>query len=151
MGSARLQVLPPSSDSEHIREKCSRQRVIPLMVRGFLSLDVLANRLFILARCGHVVASCPEALPDEVPPPSPDAPRDVDGTLPLYESNHLGHHTLGRNRHKHVYMVRQQMPFLNTAFLLTSQFVEHLPKFPPQLAMQNLPLWTGGLSRGPAA
>ncbi len=46
---------------------------------------------------------------------------------------------LGRNRHKHVYMVRQQMPFLNTAFLLTSQFVEHLPQFPPQLAIQNLP------------
>jgi hypothetical protein len=63
----------------------------------------------------------------------------VDRALPLDEPDHLQHRILRRYRNQHVHVVRQQMPFLDPAFLLPGQLPDDLPQLPSQLPIQRLP------------
>src|SRR5439155_27141426 len=43
------------------------------------------------------------------------------------------------NRHAHVHLVRQEMPFENLALLLPSQGMKNLPELTPHFPKQDLP------------
>ena len=48
------------------------------------------------------------------------------------------HRILGWNRDHHVYVVAQQVPFFDPAFLLLGQFPEHLAQVLAELPVQHL-------------
>ena len=93
---------------------------------------------FILPDRRDVVAPCPEVLPHEVPGPARKLPSDVDRTLPLDIPDHLRNRVLRRNRHQHVDVIRQQMPFLHPTLPLLGQTPKHVPQVVPQAAIQGL-------------
>ena len=74
----------------------------------------LPDRGLISADRRHVVPAGPKVLAREVLPPPEVGPRNVDGTLPLDESEDLGHGVLRGNGQQHVHMVEVEMPLLQS-------------------------------------
>jgi hypothetical protein len=109
------------------------------LVLLFLIADVIADHFFIPANRRYEIAACPKALPDEIPPVLALGPCEMDRAFPLDEASHLRDSVFRRYRYHHVNVIGRQMPFLDPAFLLLSQFAEQVPKMAPQLRIQRLP------------
>ena len=69
--------------------------------------------------------------------------RQMNGALSLDESDDLRHRILRWYRQQHVHVVGHQMPLLDPALLLRSQFLEHVPEVTPQFAIQRFPATFG--------
>ena len=52
--------------------------------------------------------------------------------------DHLRNRVFRRNRHQHVDVIRQQMPFLHPTLPLLGQTPQHVPQVVPQAAIQGL-------------
>src|SRR5664280_1588683 len=125
----------------HLRVATSAPHVqlIQALVLFLLRADVLSNQRLVPPHRGHEVSPRPETLPPKILLPSSVHSCQVNRTLPFDKPDHLRHGVLGRDRNHHVYVIRQQMPFLNPAFLLLRQFAEHLSQILPQFPIQRLP------------
>ena len=82
-------------------------------------------------------------LPYEISLTFPVYPGHMDRALALDVPHYLRHRVFRRYRDHHVHMIRHQMPFLDPAFLLLRQLLEHLPEVSPQLAVQRFPATLG--------
>src|SRR5664280_1233119 len=129
----------------HLRVATSAPHVqlIQALVLFLLRADVLSNQRLVPPHRGHEVSARPETLPHKILLPSSVHSRQVNRTLPFDKPDHLRHGVLGRDRNHHVHVIRQQMPFLNPAFLLLRQFAEHFSHILPQVPIQRLPATLG--------
>ena len=104
----------------------------------FLSSDVFANCLFISANGGHMITPGPKLLAREIALLPKIIACDVYRTFSLDKPNHLRNRILGWYWYEHVHMVRHHMPFYDLALPVARQFLEHLAKILPKLAIQGL-------------
>src|SRR5205809_250119 len=101
--------------------------------------DVVADRLFVPPYGRDEIPSRPKVLPGKTALPLAVDPCEMDRTLALHISDNLTDCIFGRDRQHHVHMVRHQMPFLNPAFTLFSQFSQYLTKMLSQLTVKDFP------------
>src|SRR6185295_6938743 len=87
----------------------------------------------------HEVAPRPEVLPNETPLPFSIHPSQMDRALALDEPDHLRHRILRRYRHKHMDVIRHQVPLFQDTLLLRCQAPKHLPKMTPKPTVQRPP------------
>ena len=69
-------------------------------------------------------------LPGKIAPTLAIHPRHVDRAFALDQSDRRRYRVLRRDRHQHVHMIRQQMPFLNRALLPPGQLMKHFAQVP---------------------
>ena len=67
----------------------------------------------------------------------------MDRTLALDKPDHLRDRIFRWNRDHHVNVIRHQMTFLDSAFLLQRQLTEHLAEMPSQFPVKRLPAALG--------
>ena len=72
----------------------------------------------------------------------PHLPSDVDRSFPLIYPITCATEYF-RNRHQHVDVIRQQMPFLHPTLPLLGQTPQHVPQVVPQAAIQGLGRYFG--------
>src|SRR5258708_4842743 len=100
--------------------------LLQALVLLLLVADVVPDHLFVAPDCRNEIPARPEALPDEISPLLAIDARQMDGTLPLDETDHLRHGVFRRDRDHHVDMVGHQMPLLDPTLFLLRKLAEDL-------------------------
>src|SRR5262249_48135 len=115
--------------------------LIQTSVLRLLLLDVSTDHRLISPDRRHDVPPPPTLFPPTPPPPLLHPP--LPTRLPLHEPNYLCHRVFWPYCDQHMHVVTPHMSFLNPAFLLFCQFLEHLTQMLPQTHVQCLapPFW----------
>src|ERR1700682_2130038 len=74
---------------------------------------------------------------------SPVHPGQMDRAFTLDVPDHLRDRIFRRNRDHHVNVIRHEMAFFDSAFLLQRQLTEHLAEMPSQFPVKRLPTALG--------
>ena len=104
----------------------------------FLFADVGTDRSLVCPNCRYKISPGPEILAREVRPMTSVGSGNMNSRLALDVSNHLRYCILWRNRHQHMNMIPSQVPLQNFALSVQCQFSEHVPKIPPDIAINGL-------------
>src|SRR6476660_8207222 len=84
----------------------------------------------------------PEVLAREIALPLAINTGQMDGALAFDIADHLRDRVFRRDRDHHVNVIRDQMAFLDSAFLLHRQLAKHFPEMLSQLPVKRLPCGT---------
>jgi len=128
---------------ERAFDDVGRAQMLPMLggevVEGQQRVAILGqalDRLVVFDARG--LPSGPEMLSYEIALPLPVDTGQVDRALTFDEPDHLRNCVFWRYRDHHVHVVGHEMPLLDLALLLQSQFTEHFPEVLSQLPVQRL-------------
>ncbi len=114
-------------------------QLFQLLVFELLVLDIFSDDDFIPANRRNEIPPGPKMLANVPTFALAIDSRQMDRALSLDVPDNLAHRIFRRYRQQHVYVVRHQMAFLNTAFALFGQLSKHRTEMSLQFAIQHLP------------